>query len=152
MLIHSSAEHRGPGVHHGFDDNSEDFDMPMDLIHQNAPLRLPRGIILLPDGSGAFQVHQSNEQDTEMFDHDEEDKDLESQVTKGTPSGSEDEGDGAEERRLREGTPAPQSSSTDTLPSKTHSETSSTLSKPSEAEQTKPEEKSKAEATAETKQ
>jgi protein phosphatase 2C family protein 2/3 len=106
----------------------------MDIDHRSGGLggRSGRGIILLGDGSGGFGIHDSNEQDTDMFDNYEEDQDLESQVTKGTPSGSEDEGDAAEERSRREETPAPQTSSTDTLPSKTHSDASTTATKPIE--------------------
>jgi hypothetical protein len=128
------AEHRGPGVHHGFDDSREDLDMPMDIDHRSGGLggRLGRGIILLGDGSGSFGIQDSNEHDADMFDNYEEDQDLESQVNKGTPSGSEDEGEAAEERSRREETPAPQTSSTDTLPSKTHSDASTIAAKPIE--------------------
>ncbi|KAF2665632.1 PP2C-domain-containing protein [Microthyrium microscopicum] len=133
------AEHRGPGMR--ADDNHEDFDMSMDLDHRPNQLgggRLPRGIILLGDGSGGFNITTSNENDADMFDQDE-DKDLEEQVTKGTPSGSEDEGEAAEERSRREETPAP-TSSTDTLPAKSHTEASTASSvadKKSESETTK---------------
>lgn len=44
--------------------------------------------------------------DTEMFDHDAEDKDLESQVTKGQKQSNTDQ---TERRNEREETPAPQS-------------------------------------------
>jgi len=124
LFTSPTAEHRGPGVHHGFDDSQEDFDMPMDIDPGNL-LGRQRPVILLRDGS-AMPV-PDNDQDSDMFDQDDEDKDLVSQVAKGTPSGSEDEGDGADERRRREETPAPGTSATETetLAPKTHSETAS---------------------------
>jgi protein phosphatase PTC2/3 len=91
--------------------------MQMDLDHRARPFGALGGrIILLGDGSGVGG--QTIEVDSDMFDNEEEDRDLESQVTKGTPSGSEDEGDAAdhEERSLREGTPAPTSAPAETLP------------------------------------
>ena len=66
-----SAEFRGPGVHHRFED-SEEYDA--DLDHRNT--RRPTGpsgqVILLGDGNDPH--------DSEMFDHDEEDRDLSAQV------------------------------------------------------------------------
>lgn len=122
-----AAEHRGPGVHHGFDDSREDQDMPMDIDGRSGGYGgRGRGAIILGDGSGSFDIHDSNEHDADMFDNFEEDQDLESQVTRGTPSGSEDEGEAAQERSRREETPAPQTSDTDTLPSKAHSDMVST--------------------------
>jgi protein phosphatase PTC2/3 len=95
--------------------------MHMDLDNRARPFGALGGrIILLGDGNGLGS--QSHEGDSDMFDHEDEDRDLDSQVTKGTPSGSEDESETAdhEARSLREGTPAPTSSSTDTLSSKRH--------------------------------
>jgi protein phosphatase 2C family protein 2/3 len=154
-----SAEHRGPGVHHGFDDGAEDFDMHMDMDSRARPFGALGGrIIVLGDGSG--NGGQSIEVDSDMFDHEDEDRDLESQVTKGTPSGSEDESEAAdhEERSLREGTPAPTSSSTDTLSSKRHTGSPSSTqteqstgseSKPQAAEEKKLADEVKAKAAAE---
>lgn len=51
-------------------------------------------------------VHHSSEADTEMFDHEDEDHDLDHQVHKGSASDDE-ELDASELRRQREGTPAP---------------------------------------------
>ena len=69
------AEFRGPGVHHRIDDSPDDIDM--DLDHRFRPNSGGR-IILLGDGSEV-----TNEApDSDMFDHDDEDKDLESQVNK----------------------------------------------------------------------
>lgn len=56
-------------------------------------------IILLGDGTEVL----TDSDDTEMFDHSEEDKDLDSQVNKNQAPASEDQ------RSEREGTPAPQS-------------------------------------------
>ena len=55
-------------------------------------------IILLGDGTEVL----TESDETEMFDHDEEDKDLESQVSKGQPHSTD------ERRSDREDTPAPQ--------------------------------------------
>jgi protein phosphatase 2C family protein 2/3 len=103
-------------VHHNYEDSGEDFDM-MDIDHRARPFGALGGrIILLGDGSGIGG--HSIEVDSDMFDHEDEDKDLDSQVTKGTPSGSEDESDPSdqEKRSLREGTPAPTSAPAETLP------------------------------------
>lgn len=130
------AEHRGPGVHHGFDNENDDYEMPMDLDHRAQALsRLARGIILLPDGTGfatgsgfggSHLPADSNDKDADMFDNDEEDRDLEAQVPKGsTPSGSSSENESpTDERSRREETPAPEKSEDPpaTLPSRTHTE------------------------------
>ena len=55
-------------------------------------------IILLGDGTEVL----TDSDDTEMFDHDEEDKDLESQVSKANPNTEQ-------ARTEREGTPGPDS-------------------------------------------
>jgi hypothetical protein len=130
MTAHSNvsvAEHRGPGVHHGFDENHEDFDMPMELDSRAAVSnfnRLSRGIIILGDGPG-FGI-QSSGGDVDMIDHENEDQDLEAQVSKHTPSGSEEDADSADERSRREETPGPQANlSSDTLPSRAHVNTTS---------------------------
>ena len=72
-----TAEFRGPGVHHNFDDSGDsgyDVDMDQKKFGGNKRGR----IILLGDGSEVL----TDSDDTEMFDHGEEDKDLASQVTK----------------------------------------------------------------------
>ncbi|KAF2198727.1 protein phosphatase-like protein 2c [Delitschia confertaspora ATCC 74209] len=72
-----SAEFRGPGVHHRADDNSDDIDM--DLDHRFRPNNGTGGrIILLGDGTEI----SAEAADSEMFDHDDEDKDLDAQVRK----------------------------------------------------------------------
>ncbi|KAK7732895.1 Protein phosphatase 2C 2 [Botryosphaeria dothidea] len=71
------AEFRGPGIHHRYDDSPDDYDMDM-----GRGTRIGQGlggrIILLGDGTEL----SSDSTESEMFDHDEEDKDLESQVNK----------------------------------------------------------------------
>jgi protein phosphatase PTC2/3 len=58
--------------------------------------------------------------DTDMFDHSEEDKDTENQVSKGTPATSDEES----KRSEREGTPAPQGLERTESPSSTQTENS----------------------------
>src|ERR1700712_2349893 len=91
--------------------------MHMDMDSRARPFGALGGRIILL-GDGTHNGPQSIEHDSDMFDHEDEDRDLESQVTKGTPSGSEDESEAAdhEERSLREGTPAPTSAPAETLP------------------------------------
>ena len=61
-------------MHHNFDDSDSGYDMDMD-----ARAKANRGrIILLGDVSEVL----TDSDDTEMFDHSEEDKDLDSQVHK----------------------------------------------------------------------
>jgi protein phosphatase 2C family protein 2/3 len=68
-------------VHHNFDDSDSGYDMEMD-----ARAKANRGrIILLGDGSEVL----TDSDDTEMFDHSEEDKDLDSQVHKNETSQGE---------------------------------------------------------------
>jgi protein phosphatase PTC2/3 len=60
-------------VHHNFDDSDSGYDM------EEARAKANKGrIILLGDGSEVL----TDSDDTEMFDHSEEDKDLDSQVHK----------------------------------------------------------------------
>jgi protein phosphatase 2C family protein 2/3 len=64
-------------------------------------------IILLGDGT---ELTSSEAADAEMFDHDDEDLDLDQQIHKGAVSESDDEPDSTHAdalRRQREGTPAP---------------------------------------------
>ncbi|KAL0262940.1 Protein phosphatase 2C 2 [Diplodia seriata] len=91
------SEFRGPGIHHRYDDSPDDYDMDM-----GRGTRIGQGlggrIILLGDGTEL----SSDSAESEMFDHDEEDKDLESQVNK----------------NQREETPAPTAASEAGTPSK----------------------------------
>ncbi|KAK8180562.1 phosphatase 2C-domain-containing protein [Phyllosticta capitalensis] len=93
------AEFRGPGIHHRYDDSPDD-----DLIHigPNTRIGYHMGgrVIYLGDGTDP-----SDSAEHEMFDHDEEDKDLESQVNK----------------TQREETPAPTDVSEAGTPAKTPS-------------------------------
>jgi protein phosphatase 2C family protein 2/3 len=72
------AEFRGPGVHHNFDDSDSGYDVDMDQKKSFSGNQRGR-IILLGDGTEVL----TDSDDTEMFDHSEEDKDLASQVNKG---------------------------------------------------------------------
>ncbi|PGH19155.1 hypothetical protein AJ80_04235 [Polytolypa hystricis UAMH7299] len=90
------AEFRGPGVRHQFDDSPDEYDPVLD----NQPRAGRSGrIIILGDGTEVL----TDMGDDDMFDHTEEDKDLESQVHKAQ---SAEGGDAA--RNEREGTPGPQ--------------------------------------------
>lgn len=98
------AEFRGPGVRHQFDDSPDDFDLDLDHRTKGFGGRSGR-IILLGDGTEVL----TDTDDTEMFDHSEEDKDLDSQVQKNASSSNDDAG-----RSEREGTPAPEQTAQDT--------------------------------------
>ncbi|KAL2071598.1 hypothetical protein VTL71DRAFT_12833 [Oculimacula yallundae] len=67
------AEFRGPGVHHNFDDSDSGYDVDMD------------------QKSKSFGGNQRD--DTEMFDRSEEDRDLASQVSKGSSTESSGDSD-----------------------------------------------------------
>jgi len=84
-LILLIAEFRGPGVHHNFDDSDSGYDVDMD--HKKPFGNNQRGrIILLGDGTEVL----TDSDDTEMFDHSDEDRDLASQVHKGQVTGSDE--------------------------------------------------------------
>ncbi|KAM0182387.1 hypothetical protein ACHAPF_001277 [Botrytis cinerea] len=88
------AEFRGPGVHHNFDDSDSGYDVDMDQKLKSFGGN-PRGrIILLGDGTEVL----TDSDDTEMFDHSEEDKDLASQVPKGQPQSEVPESDALPEK------------------------------------------------------
>jgi hypothetical protein len=75
------AEFRGPGVHHNFDDSDSGYDVDVDSRSKAVGGNNQRGrIILLGDGT---EVLTDADDTTEMFDQGEEDKDLESQVSRG---------------------------------------------------------------------
>ncbi|KAH0442736.1 protein phosphatase 2C [Colletotrichum camelliae] len=81
------AEFRGPGVHHNFDDSDSGYDV--DLENKGKPFGIGgyKGrIIFLGDGTEVL----TDSDDTEMFENAEEDKDLESQVSKATSTTSKD--------------------------------------------------------------
>ncbi|TKA81532.1 Protein phosphatase 2C 2 [Cryomyces minteri] len=95
----------------------DDYDMDMDQRTRMVGGQSGR-VILLGDGS-----EKTDSDDQEMFDHDEEDRDLESQVKKGQES-AESNGNRSE----REGTPGPTSGKSDEIhqasPSSTNTEKS----------------------------
>jgi len=79
------AEFRGPGVHHNFDDSDSGYDVDMDSKIKSFGGNQRGRIILLGDGTEVL----TDSDDTDMFDHGEEDKDLASQVHKGQSTGHE---------------------------------------------------------------
>ena len=117
------AEFRGPGNHHRFEDSLDDYDMDIDQRTQRMiGGRSSAGrIILLGDGSEVLTNSSpaAHDHDVDMLDQDEEDRDLQSQVTKGTRvtvRGGDDADEGATltsspneigSRGDREGTPTP---------------------------------------------
>ncbi|KAF2461500.1 phosphatase 2C-like domain-containing protein [Lineolata rhizophorae] len=132
---YGNSEFRGPGVHHRYDDSPEDYDMDMDQRTRTIST-LGGRIILLGDGS----EFPSDSADSDMFDHDEEDKDLESQVNKGGVTQQEG-GFSKEARSQREETPAP-----GVIPN-TSSSAPSTPGAPSQDSKTEPPSSSKTEKT-----
>lgn len=85
------AEFRGPGVHHNFDDSDSGYDVDMDQKSKGFGSNQRGRIILLGDGTEVL----TDSDDTEMFDHSEEDQDLASQVSKAPISTSQDQGSNA---------------------------------------------------------
>lgn len=90
LLLHPTAgltqlaEFRGPGVHHNFDDSDSGYDIDVDSRLKAVGGNNQRGrIILLGDGT---EVLTDSDDTAEMFDQGEEDKDLESQVSRGQVS------------------------------------------------------------------
>ena len=99
LLSRSIAEFKGPGVHHGgLQDSEDDYDMDLDQRTRMLGGRAGR-IILLGDGTEVLTDSADN--DSEMFEQseDDEEQDLESQVQKGQAQAE------------REETPGPSSSS-----------------------------------------
>ncbi|XP_014557011.1 hypothetical protein COCVIDRAFT_37536 [Bipolaris victoriae FI3] len=91
------AEFRGPGVHHRIDDSPDDIDM--DLDSRFRPNNGNGGrIILLGDGTEV----STGDNEHEMFDNEDEDKDLDSQVNKYNQEADN------KSRQDRQGTPGPQ--------------------------------------------
>lgn len=99
-----AAEFRGPGIHHRYDDSPEDFDM--DIDHRAHSFGgLGSRIILLGDGTEINS--DTTDPDSEMFDHDDEDADLDMQVHRGAEGEEEGDAKFSSERSQREDTPAP---------------------------------------------
>lgn len=97
----SIADFRGPGVRrHHHDDSGDDSDHDPEHRSRGFGGRSGR-IILLGDGTEIL----TDGDDTEMFDQTEEDKDLESQVSKGPNKAKAEKDEGRSER---EATPNPQ--------------------------------------------
>ena len=95
-----AAEMRGPGVRHQYDhDSPDEYELDLDQRARGGIGNRGR-IILLGDGTEVL----TDSDDTDMFDHSEEDKDAENQIKKATP----DTSDVDSTRSEREGTPGPQ--------------------------------------------
>lgn len=111
MSCCQTAEFRGPGVHHRFDDSPDDYDMDLDQRTRMLDGGRSGRIILLGDGTEVLTDDGDN--DADMFDQsDEEEKDLESQVKKGQATASES-------RNQREETPGPSGEPSDQLKKET---------------------------------
>ncbi|CAF9913302.1 Protein phosphatase 2C 2 [Imshaugia aleurites] len=95
------AEFRGPGMRQNFEDSGDDYDLDVNQRNRGVGGRSGR-IILLGDGTEVL----TDSDETEMFDHEEEDKDLASQVNKGQTKLDD------ESRAGREETPGPESHGT----------------------------------------
>lgn len=81
----ASAEFRGPGVHHNYDDSDGGYDVDMENKSRNYGVGGYKGrIIFLGDGTEVL----TDSDDADMFDNSEEDKDLDSQVAKNTADDS----------------------------------------------------------------
>lgn len=106
-------------MRHQFDhDSPDEYELDVGSRSRGYGGRSGR-IILLGDGTEVL----TDSDDTDMFDHTEEDKDTANQVQKGSTTSDE-----ASARSEREGTPGPQSvtdkSSMSESPSSTHTEAS----------------------------
>ncbi|KAK4151413.1 phosphatase 2C-like domain-containing protein [Chaetomidium leptoderma] len=89
------AEFRGPGVHHNFDDSDSGYDIDDQKQGKSFGMGGYKGrVIFLGDGTEVL----TDSDDTEMFDNSEEDKDLVSQVSRGSSSTSHDEKTAAAEQ------------------------------------------------------
>ncbi|KAF2710627.1 protein phosphatase 2C Ptc2 [Pleomassaria siparia CBS 279.74] len=112
------AEFRGPGIHHRVDESADDIDMDLDSSFRSNSGPGSR-IILLGDGTEI----STDAPDSEMFDHADEDKDLDSQVNK-FQSENDSNGDA---RKTREETPGPALSTTTESPSSVKTEKSESV-------------------------
>ncbi|KAI9664578.1 MAG: Protein phosphatase 2C 2 [Bathelium mastoideum] len=103
------APPEGPGNHHRFEDNLDDYDMDIDQRTQRMIGGRSSGgrIILLGDGSEVLADTSPTafNHDVDMLDQDEseeEDRDLQSQVPKGTSSSTRAAGVGASDEHSEE--------------------------------------------------
>lgn len=107
-----SAEFRGPGVHHNYEDSDSGYDVDPESGGK-FNLAGSRGrIIFLGDGTEVL----TGSDDTEMFDNADEDKDLASQVLKssGKPDAKEEtEAKSAPESESKQDEKAPEESKKD---------------------------------------
>lgn len=82
------AEFRGPGVHHNYEDSDSGYEMDAENKGKSFGVGGYRGrIIFLGDGTEVL----TDSDDTELFDNADEDKDLESQVSKNNSTSTEKE-------------------------------------------------------------
>ncbi len=82
----ASAEFRGPGVHHNYDDSDSGYDIDVENKSRNFGVGGYKGrIIFLGDGTEVL----TDSDDAEMFNNSEEDKDLASQVSKKSADANE---------------------------------------------------------------
>ncbi|QPH05735.1 hypothetical protein C2857_003715 [Epichloe festucae Fl1] len=82
------AEFRGPGVHHNYEDSDSGYEMDAEKQGKSFGVGGYRGrIIFLGDGTEVL----TDSDDTEMFDNADEDKDLESQVSKNNSTSTDKE-------------------------------------------------------------
>jgi protein phosphatase 2C family protein 2/3 len=102
-LIAKIAEFRGPGIHHNFDDSDSGYDVDMDQKNKPFSANQRGRIILLGDGTEVL----TDSDDTEMFDQQEEDKDLASQVHKGQVTGHKDATESDSKAELENSSTAP---------------------------------------------
>jgi protein phosphatase 2C family protein 2/3 len=73
-----SAEFRGPGVHHNYEDSDSGYDLDQEGGGKFSLAGNRGRIIFLGDGTEVL----TGSDDTEMFDNADEDKDLPSQISK----------------------------------------------------------------------
>lgn len=83
-----SAEFRGPGVHHNYEESGNRYDSDAEKQGRGFGIGGSRGrIIFLGDGTEVL----TDSDDTEMFDDVDEDEDLESQVSKKDSTSTDNE-------------------------------------------------------------
>ncbi|KAI4129752.1 MAG: hypothetical protein LQ347_003639 [Umbilicaria vellea] len=134
-----AAEFRGPGSRRSFEDSGDDYDLDLDQRTRGMGGRSGKVYLLGPGTSDML----GDSDETEMFDHDDEDKDLESQVGRGQSHSTNDK---AGSRSEREETPAPahnekqqtpepaEGENPFDTPSSTSTEKSATFESPTQAE------------------
>lgn len=94
----NTADFKGPGVHHRFEDSPDDYDLDVDQRSRMLGGHSGR-IILLGDGTEILT--DAGDHDADMFDQsDDEEKDLESQVRKGQGEGKDE---AASQEKAQEG-------------------------------------------------